>query len=208
MYVWISPGSFMMGCSSGDSECLDGEKPTHQVTLTKGFWIGQTEVTQEAYQHVTGTNPSSFKGARLPVESVTWNDARAYCQSIGMRLPTEAEWEYAARGGSMAAFYGALDVVAWYNGNGAMRTHEVAQKQANGFGLHDMLGNVLEWVTDWYGAYPSGAATDPQGAASGQYRVLRGGSWGLPQWNFRVSFRYGFGPENRDNDVGFRCAGE
>jgi formylglycine-generating enzyme required for sulfatase activity len=140
-YVWIPPGSFTMGCSPGDTECSDDERPAHNVRITKGFWTGQTEVTEEAYQRVSGTNPSYFKGTRFPVDSVNWEEAQTYCRAVGMSLPTEAEWEYAARGGDRSASYGLLDDVAWY---GAILTgpNEVGRKHANGFGLFDMLGNV------------------------------------------------------------------
>ncbi len=171
-YVWIPAGTFTMGCSAGDGECYVDEQPAHEVTLTKGFWIGQTEVTQEAFEHVTGDNPSKSKWSRmLPVESVTWNEAKGFCATVGMRLPTEAEWEYAARGGSAGARYGNVDTVAWYRGNSGNLMHEVGQKQANGYGLYDMLGNVEEWVADWGGGYAAGAATNPQGPPSGQLRA-------------------------------------
>jgi formylglycine-generating enzyme required for sulfatase activity len=207
-YAWIPPGTFMMGCTTGDPECYSDEKPAHQVTISKGFWMGQTEVTQEAFKRVTGKSPSTFKGTKLPVEQVTWNDAKSYCEAVGMRLPTEAEWEYAARGGASGARYGKLDEIGWYMSNSENKTHEVGYKQANGFGLNDMLGNVWEWVSDWYGSYPANAASDPQGAASGQYLVLRGGSWGNDAKYIRVSFRFRDAPENRGINIGFRCGGE
>jgi formylglycine-generating enzyme required for sulfatase activity/tRNA A-37 threonylcarbamoyl transferase component Bud32 len=207
-YVWIPPGRFMMGCSPGDTECFPAEKPTHPVTITKGFWLGQTPVTQQAYQRVTGQNPSHFKGANLPVETVGWNEAKAYCAAIGGRLPTEAEWEYAARAGSTGARYGNLDDIAWYSKNSGSQTHEVGQELANAFGLYDMLGNVSQWVADSYGNYPSGAQSDPSGAESGQHRALRGGSWGLNARVTRVSLRVGVVPGDRDAGIGLRCVGE
>jgi formylglycine-generating enzyme required for sulfatase activity len=190
-YVWIAPGTFTMGCSPNDTQCAANEQP-RSATVAKGFWIGQTEVTQEAYQRVMGSNPSHFQGPRLPVEQVTWNDARNYCRAVGMRLPVEAEWEYAARAGDATARYGALDSIAWYNANSDKETHEVAQKLANAFGLYDMLGNVREWVD---------AGTDP-------HRILRGGSWFSIPANVRASNRDAVNPAFRFDFAGFRCAGD
>jgi serine/threonine protein kinase/formylglycine-generating enzyme required for sulfatase activity len=207
-YLWIPPGTFMMGCSPSDGECYDVEKPAHQVTLTKGFWLGQTEVTQAAYQRVTGQNPSSWRGPALPVESITWNEADGYCRAIGGRLPTEAEWEYAARAGSTAGRYGNFDGVAWYNGNSPNGTHKVAQKQANGWGLYDMLGNVWEWTADWYADYLPNAAVDPTGPASGQFRTERGGSWNGNPGLVRVSARFRFALGVTGAGIGVRCVGE
>jgi formylglycine-generating enzyme required for sulfatase activity len=148
--------------------------PWHRVTLTKGYWIGRTEVTQAAYELVIGANPSHFKGdGNLPVEQVNWNEAKLYCETVNMRLPTEAEWEYAACGGDSSARYGPLDKVAWYDGNSGKTTHPVAQKQKNGYGLYDMLGNVYEWTADYYGEkyYTTNPPPDnwnnPRGPASG-----------------------------------------
>jgi formylglycine-generating enzyme required for sulfatase activity len=186
-YVWIPPGTFTMGCSKGDNECGGDESPAHEVTISKGFWLGQTEVTQEAYKRITGKNPSRFDGLRLPVERVSWNEAQAYCGAVGMRLPTEAEWEYAARGGSTAPLYGPLDSVAWYDGNSGQTTHKVGQKQANGFGLYDMLGNVWEWQSSM---------------------MLRGGSWYNTPRMVRVSSRDMHLPFYGGDGIGFRCAGE
>jgi formylglycine-generating enzyme required for sulfatase activity len=131
-YVWTPPGTFTMGCSPGDSERHDDEKPAHRVTITKGFWLGQTEVTQAAYQRVVGTDPSDFKGANLPVEQVSWDQAQAYCQAIGGRLPTEAEWEYAARAGSVQSRYGDIDRIAWYYGNSGGHTRSRRRKRTRG----------------------------------------------------------------------------
>jgi formylglycine-generating enzyme required for sulfatase activity len=220
-YVWIPPGTFMMGCSTGDTECNDDEKPPHQVTITKGFWLGQTEVTVGAYKRfaaATGRQMpdtpgfnSRWTNENMPIVNVTWNDAHDYCAWAGGRLPTEAEWEYAARGGSTEARYGPIDDVAWYDGNSGGQTHDVAQKRPNGFGLYDMLGNVWEWVNDWYDQnyYQSSPSQDPQGPASGGERVLRGGSWSHLPRLVRVSDRiYIPFPGNRSLNIGFRCGGE
>jgi sulfatase modifying factor 1 len=209
-YVWIPPGTFTMGCSPGDGECYAWEKPEHLVTITKGFWIGQTEVTQAAYKRVTGSNPSHFKGPSFPVETINWDEAGRYCKAAGMRLPTEVEWEYAARGGNPAARYGTLDTAAWYSSNSGSKTHEAGGRQANGYGLYDTLGNVWEWVADWFDEkyYASSPASDPKGPSSGQYRTLRGGSWVSAPRGARVSYRRWFIPGHRDNDIGVRCAGD
>jgi len=197
-----------MGCSPGDKECNGNEQPAHEVTITKGFWIGQTEVTQEAYRKVmNGQNPSRFKGAKLPVETISWNDADAYCRAIGGRLPTEAEWEYAARAGSPDGRYGDLDQIAWYDKNSGGKTHEVAGKAPNAWGLYDTLGNVWEWTADWY-ADKLLTPTDPKGPTSGQYRALRGGSGNASPASARASYRNRSGPDSRLNVIGVRCVGD
>jgi formylglycine-generating enzyme required for sulfatase activity len=208
-YVWIPAGTFMMGCSPGDSECYDDEKPSHRVTIAKGFWIGRTEVTQAAFERVTGHNPSASKGASLPVETISWDEARAYCEAVGMRLPTEAEWEYAARGGDSSMRYGALDTVAWYQENSGIERHRVARKRPNEYGLYDVLGNVWEWVADRYDDkyYASSPANDPKGPSSG-YRMLRGGSCFSDSSLARVSTRGWYLPGYRGSDSGVRCAGD
>ena len=174
---------------------------------SKGFWLGRTEVTQEAWKRVMRTDPSHFKGAALPVQEITWNDAQKYCQSVDMRLPTEAEWVYAARAGKTESRYGALDDIAWHGGNSQGKTHEVGGKQPNAWGLYDMLGNVFEWVGDgWVNHYEPGAATDPQ-VLSGAQRVLRGGSWDSYPRDARASYRIWGVPEGHGNYLGVRCGG-
>lgn len=226
-YVWIPPGNFMMGCSPGDN-CLAPENPPHRVTITKGFWMGQTLVTQAAYQRTMNANPSYYTASRvqiaatgrdwnpsdvhvdrLPVEQVNWDEATAYCALAGMRLPTEAEWEYAARAGSKASRYGDLNAVAWWNDNSGSVPHEVGQKQPNAWKLYDMLGNMEEWTSDWYddNYYSHSASRDPHGPSSGQERVVRGGSWLSFAWFVRLSYRYGAKPDKRGY-IGFRCVRE
>jgi formylglycine-generating enzyme required for sulfatase activity len=219
-YVWIPPGTFMMGCSPGDTDCRDDEKPSHQVAITRGFWMGQTPVTVGAYKRFAGATGRQMPEApnfnagwaneNMPIVNVSWDDATAYCAWAGGRLPTEAEWEYAARGGSTEARYGNLDEVGWYDQNSGNQTHDVAQKRANSFGLYDMLGNVWEWVNDWYDQnyYQSSPSQDPQGPASGQYRILRSGSWSYFPRFVRVSHRLGSDPTDGGSGVGFRCGGE
>lgn len=214
-YVHIPPGRFKMGCSDGDSDCFSDEQPAHEVRITKGFWIGQTEVAVEAYKrYADSTSRSLPYEAKLldgnPMTDVSWTESRNYCEWAGLRLPTEAEWEYAARAGSGALRYGPIEDIAWYNDNSGRRSHAVAQKQANAFKLYDMIGNVLEWTADWYqdSYYAEGPRDDPQGPQSGELRVLRGGSWSNPPRMTRLSNRDRGRPSGRSNAIGFRCVGE
>jgi formylglycine-generating enzyme len=186
-YVRIRAGTFLMGCSLGDTDCFDRERPTHKVTLTHDFYMGETDVTVGAYRRfVQAANrtmpptPSFPQTDEHPVVNVSWQDAVDYCKwDGGGRLPTEAEWEYAARAGTSQARYGNLDEIAWYDKNSGGGTHPVKQKQPNAFGLYDMLGNVWQWNADWYDEkyYEKSPAQDPKGAASSEYRSVRGGSW-------------------------------
>ncbi len=219
-YVWIPAGMFQMGCSPGDTECDNGEKPPHQVTITRGFWLGQTEVTVAAYRRFARSTGAQMPEApdfnagwnnqNMPIVNVSWDDATAFCGWTGGRLPTEAEWEYAARAGSPEARYGPIDEVAWYSNNSDYKTHEVAQKRPNAWNLYDTLGNVWEWVNDWYGEnyYPTSPERDPRGPDGGELRVLRGGSWdGVPRY-VCVSCRGRYNSSVRNIVVGFRCGGE
>ena len=217
--VSVAGGTFTMGATSeqGSEENSD-EKPAHRVTLSD-YMIGKTEVTQELWQAVMGSNPSCHSGNNLPVETVSWNDCQEFIKKLNsltglnFRLPTEAEWEYAARGGSKSKDYkysGSNDVrsVAWYdettNGSG---TKPVATKAPNELGLFDMSGNVREWCSDWYGDYSSDSQTNPKGPSSGSSRVLRGGRWN--DYNgrgCRVSIRFNIRPDFRYNYLGLRLA--
>jgi formylglycine-generating enzyme required for sulfatase activity len=225
--AWIKPGKFLMG-SRTDELGRGGDETQHWVTLTKGFWMGVHEVTQAEYLAVVESNPSFFTGdTNRPVESVSWNDAVAYCTMLTTteraagripadweyRLPTEAEWEYCSRAGARNTRFGygddigetALGDYAWYGANGGGTTHPVEQKRANPWGLMDMHGNVWEWCQDWYGAYPVGSATDPQGLSLSSNRVIRGGSWNYIADDSRGANRFGDFPGSTDNGIGFRA---
>jgi formylglycine-generating enzyme required for sulfatase activity len=214
-YVWIPPGTFVMGCSAQDNECKDDEKPAHQVVIKQGFWLGQTEVTLAAYRRYAAKHSlrSPAGDGNLPVSGVSWADAKQYCQAVGGRLPTEAEWEYAARAGNPQPYYGVLSQIAWYSGNSGDALHPVATKQPNAFGLYDMLGNVAEWVLDrYFDKYDvDSAATGPdveQPLASNALAVARGGFWESDPENLRVSHRM---PQEKEGDqipIGFRCASD
>ena len=210
-YVYIPPGRFTMGCSPGDTEAFDDEKPAHDVTISKGFWMCQTPVTIGAWNRycaAKGATPKTGDDS-LPVAEVSWDEAQAYCAWAGGRLPTEAEWEYAARAGTTEPRYGKLDEIAWYSENSGGKAHPVGQKRPNAWGLYDMLGNVFEWTADWYDKkyYTSQPAEDPTGPATGHARTLRGGSWLLSPRFIRVSYRANGGPALRSSDFGFRCVG-
>ncbi|MBI5196649.1 MAG: SUMF1/EgtB/PvdO family nonheme iron enzyme, partial [Nitrospirae bacterium] len=200
-FIFVKGGCYQMGDTFGDGN--NDEKPVHEVCVDD-LYMGKYEVTQKEWTGIMGSNPSSFKdcGDNCPVEKVSWNDAQEYINKLNSktgknyRLPTEAEWEYAARSGGKNEKYAggnALDSVAWYDSNSGIKTHAVGQKQPNGLGLYDMTGNVLEWVNDWYGEnyYKNSPKDNPKGADSGQYRVLRGGSWFYKPQNLRASYRGG-----------------
>ena len=204
--VLIPAGKFLMG-EEGPQK--------REVTISKPFYMGMTEVTQAQYEAVMGKNPSNFKGGTYPVETVSWNDATEFCKKLSektqqaVRLPTEAEWEYACRAGSKTGFsFGdaesALGDYAWYHGNSGGTTHPVGQKKPNAWGLYDMHGNVWEWCADWYGDYAKGAATNPSGPASGSFRVLRSGGWNDGLNNCRSALRGSYTPGDRDYYFGFR----
>ena len=214
--IYVAPGTFTMG-SPASEEGRSDDETQHQVTLTKGFWLGKYEVTQEQWQSVMGGNPSRFKDGNRPVECVSWKDCQSFInkinlqQNCGARLPTETEWEYACRAGSTETYggNGNLDDMGWYSGNSGRGTYPVGQKQANAWGFHDMHGNVYEWCEDWYGDYGT-ATTDPVGPASGVNRVLRGGNWSHKARSCRSAVRSWSSPGSRRGSNGLRlcCSAE
>ncbi len=229
--VTVEGGKFTMGATTEQGyDASDDESPVHQVTLST-FSIGETEVTQELWQAVMGSNPSHFNGGsygtnlQRPVEKVSWDDCQQFISKLNQmtgkqfRLPTEAEWEYAARGGNLSQGYkysgsNNIDDVAWYwdnipsqsSGTTGYGTQTVATKQPNELGIYDMSGNVCEWCSDWYGSYSSAPKTNPTGPVSGSYRVDRGGSWGFDAKRCRVSSRIAGNPDSRGMGVGLRLA--
>ena len=215
--VKVEAGTFMMGATSEMQAPYRWEKPVHQVTLTNDYYMGKYEVTQALWEAVMDSNPSYFKGDNLPVETVSWNDCQEFISKLNsmtgrkFRLPTEAEWEYAARGGKKSRSYqysGSSNIsdVAWYDGNSGSKTHPVGTKQANELGIYDMTGNVWEWCQDWYGSYSSSSQTNPTGAVSGAHRVYRGGSWDFYAGRCRLSYRRYGTPDYRNSILGLRLA--
>jgi formylglycine-generating enzyme required for sulfatase activity len=232
-FVRIPGGTFTMGSPANEAGREDREGPQHQVTVS-GFYMGKYEVTQAEYEAVMGTNPSNFKGPKLPVEKVSWFDAVEYCNkrsqreglspaytisgsgasrsaswnrsANGYRLPTEAEWEYACRAGTTGPYSSgnSVDNAGWYYSISGKQTQTVGSKQANSFGLYDMHGNVVEWCWDWYGSYSNGSQTDPVGASSGAHRVYRGASWFYEAQSLRSARRFFNAPVYRFYDIGFR----
>ena len=213
--VRVEAGTFTMGATPEMKDPYDWEKPTHQVTLTNDYYIGKYEVTQALWQAVMDNNPSYFKGDDLPVEKVSWDDCQEFISKLNsitgktFRLPTEAEWEYAARGGNKSRgnqYSGSsnLSDVAWYKDNSNSKNHTVGSKQANELGIYDMPGNVMEWCQDLYGKYSSSSQTNPTGANNGYSRVIRGGSWYFTARDCRSSYRDKDAPDNRYNNLGLR----
>jgi len=201
----IPAGTFQMGSTA--------EQPVHSVTISRTFYMQKTEVTQGQWRAVMGSNPSGFStcGDFCPVEQVSWNDIQTFLTTLNARtpgvtyrLPTEAEWEYAARAGTTGETYGTLRAIAWYYVNSEERTHAAAGKQANAWGLYDMIGNVWELVNDWFGDYSSASVTDPTGPATGENRVVRGGSWDYSSGSVRSAYRNMSPPSYRGGFIGFR----
>ena len=221
----IPSGTFVMGSPSDEQDRDSDEGPQTTVTITKPFWLGKTEVTQSQWKAVMGNTPSRRNGDDLPVESVSWNDAVAFCEKLNemkratlpagyhYTLPTEAQWEYACRAGTTTRFYygddpsySQLGQYAWYADNSSRKTHPVGEKLPNGWGLHDMHGNVWEWCLDRYRDYPGGSVSDPQGPQSGSLRVFRGGSWHRIARDCRSANRFRYGPGRTLDYLGFRVA--
>jgi formylglycine-generating enzyme required for sulfatase activity len=217
-FVLIPAGKFKMGSPENEQFRDDKEGPQHDVTLGKPFYMGKYEVTQEQYEKIIKNNPSTFKGARNPVDSVSWYDAQAFCKQMSqktgrsVRLPSEAEWEYACRAWTSTWFYNGdkdedLGRVGWYGENSEGRTHPVGEKEPNVFGLYDMHGNVWEWVEDYWHDNYTGAPTDGSAwieTPRGGGRVWRGGSWSHSAWSCRSAFRFGRVPVSRFVFNGFR----
>ena len=226
VFRWIAPGRFWMGSPEGEAERWSGEGPRHEVLLTQGFWLGEAAVTQAFWRAALGDDPSHFKGEDRPVEEVSWDDAQRFISKLngergdlGLRLPTEAEWEFACRAGSESPFSFGANITPEqvnYDGNypyaggekGLYREETVAVKALppNGWGLYQMHGNVWEWCEDRYGDYAEGLATDPLGPSGGVDRVLRGGSWSFVARNCRSADRFRRGPDYRFRNLGFRLA--
>jgi formylglycine-generating enzyme required for sulfatase activity len=214
-YVWIPAGRFTMGCSESDSECSDDEEPTHPVSIEKGFWLGQTEVTLAAYRKYAEQHHATAASGDddTPATGVSWAEAKKYCATVGGRLPTEAEWEYAARGGNPQAYYDVVPEIAWYAANSGDAPHPVGKKKPNAFGLYDVLGNVREWVLDrYYNKYDLTAAATgdnvEQPLASNATAVARGGFWASEPAAIRVSHRSQLETDTADPTTGWRCASD
>ena len=213
-FILCPAGTFMMGSESG----LDWEKPAHQVTITRPYYIAKYPVTQAQWKAVMGSEPSKFLGKDYPVEMVSWDGAQAFIKKLNetegttlYRLPTSAEWEYAARAGTETEYFwgddaGMLGEYAWYWDNSGAITHSVGKKKANPWGVHDIYGNVWEWVEDWHGAYTAEARTDPRGPETGSERVTRGAGYTSFAKFFRSASRFHLAPGSKANNVGFRLA--
>ena len=213
----VAGGTFIMGATSEQgSDAWDHEKPIHRVTLSS-YYIGETEVTQDLWEAVMGSNPSVYKGSNLPVEQVSWNDCQEFITKLNamtgqkFRLPTEAEWEYAARGGNKSKGYkysgsNNIDDVAWYFENSGSKTHPVKTKTPNELGIYDMSGNVWEWCSDRDGSYSSNAQTNPTGPSTGYNRRLRGGCCLFDARHCRVSDRNCNAPDYYHFSLGLRLA--
>ncbi len=210
--IWCAPGKFKMGSPADEVGRISNEA-RHNVSLTKGFWLGKYEVTQVQWESVMRSNNSRFRDGNKPVENISWLDCEAFVRRVNTvlggvaRLPTEAEWEYACRAGSDAPFAGSgiVSEMAWYDTNSEYQTHEVGRNKPNSWGFYDMHGNVLEWCADWF-AETKGDAVDPKGPPSGSFKILRGGCWFFYESDCRCAYRLKREPNLRNCIFGFRLA--
>lgn len=219
-FRWCPPGTFTMGSPETEKDRDDSELQ-HRVTLSRGFWILETEVTQQMYKAVTGTNPSNFKGECLPVDQVSWADANSFCKklsdiltktsdaksSVTFALPTESQWEYAARAASSGPYAGKLNDLAWYGEpTDTGTTHPVATKSPNAWGIHDMHGNLWEWCHDRFADFSKGDVIDPVApeTALGNTRIDRGGCWDSTPEYCRSAYRGVYESDRKSRFVGFR----
>lgn len=220
---YIPPGRFLMGSPENELGRWEDEGPQHVVELSEGYWLADTPCTQALWEAVMGQNPSAFVTPKNPVEQVSWDDCQEFLRRLNeqvpglhARLPSEAEWEYACRGGTSGATWmgeldgdetaTVLDPIAWYIGNSEGRTHPVGSKAANPFGLYDMLGNVWEWCQDLHGLYSAAVQVDPTGSTDGSHRVFRGGAWDVHARYVRAAGRFGYSPDFRYGNLGVRLA--
>ncbi len=219
-FQWCPPGTFTMGSPESETD-HDDDEAQHVVTLSKGFWLSKYETTQTQWVTIMGSSPSHFDdpgNENNPVEQVTWEGAQDFIAALNAsagagtyRLPTESEWEYAYRAGTAERFYwgddaGETDIgnYAWYQPNSGDTTHPVGEKMPNAWGLYDMGGNVNEWCQDFYGDYPAGPVTDPQGAAASEFRVIRGGGYDAGTAGCRAASRGMFNPISSYDAIGVR----
>jgi formylglycine-generating enzyme required for sulfatase activity len=209
--IWVEPGTFLMGSPESELERIPEREKQHEVTITKGFWLAETEFTQAQWEKIMKSNPSQKNGANLPVESVSYNDVLALLSKINnrgitFRLPTEAEWEYACRAGTDGPYDDDREMTTWHSGNSGKEPHQVATKRPNRWGFYDMHGNILEWCSDWLQEDNSNDKVDPKGPESGIYKVQRGGQFTGRTKHTRAADRQRGLPEDRDFYVGFRLA--
>lgn len=204
----IPSGHFMRMLPPSERIAAADKGGPFKIKISKPFYLARTEVTQAQWKKLVprAKAPSRFEGPSRPVEGVSWNNIRSALSKTELKLPTEAQWEYACRAGTTAPGYGPLNAIAWHRGNSKRATHDVAKKAANAWGLHDMLGNVHEWCLDWGGRYIPGPLTDPTGPAKGTFHVFRGGSWIGSGTLCDSGSRFGDAPDIRRSSLGFRVA--
>jgi len=207
--IWVEPGAFIMGSPYKELGRTPEREAQHKVTITKGYWLAETELTQLQWQKIMEVNPSFNKGDNLPVDQVSFSDIQEFLKKINtiqnkFRLPTEAEWEFACRAGSIKPYGGNIDAMVWHRGNSGIQSHPVASKKPNAWGFYDMQGNILEWCSDWFQEDTTKDTINPEGPETGIYKVQRGGQFTGRSKHTRAADRQRSNPNKRDFYVGFR----